>query len=178
MNLSSWTLVVYCCHLNDTEHLDDNSTFVQVMVWCHQATSLYLSHIDPVLYHHMASLGHSELNTVNWVIFGLNNGLMPFWHQAITWTNAAVIHLKMSRPKCLFSFKPEMSDKFNLSGAETGIFPERASSIMAVDGQAPYVTKTSAAMILTWHRINKSLSSLKDSSYARHFPFWEIIKKI
>ena len=50
---------------------DDQSTLVQVMAWCRQATSHYLSqcwpswpNVDPDLCHHMASLGHDELNNI------------------------------------------------------------------------------------------------------------------
>ena len=43
---------------------DDQSTLVQVMAWCRQATSHYLNHVDPDLCHHMASLGHSELTSL------------------------------------------------------------------------------------------------------------------
>ena len=42
---------------------DDKSTSVQVMAWCRQATSHYLSQcFDPDLCHHMASLGLNELS--------------------------------------------------------------------------------------------------------------------
>ena len=42
---------------------DGKSTLVQVMAWCRQATSHYLSQCwHPDLCHHMASLGHNELN--------------------------------------------------------------------------------------------------------------------
>ena len=40
---------------------DDNSTLVQVMAWCRQATSHYLSSVDPDLGRHMAALGPNEL---------------------------------------------------------------------------------------------------------------------
>ena len=40
---------------------DDESILVQVMAWCRQATSHYLSQCDHDLCHHMASLGHNEL---------------------------------------------------------------------------------------------------------------------
>ena len=40
---------------------DDRSTLVQVMAWCHQATSHYLTNVDPDLCRHMASLGLNEL---------------------------------------------------------------------------------------------------------------------
>ena len=40
---------------------DDESTLVQVMAWCPQAKSHYLKlFVDPGLFHHMSSLGHSE----------------------------------------------------------------------------------------------------------------------
>ena len=40
---------------------DDKSTLAQVMAWCRQATSHYLSQCWPHLCRHMASLGHNEL---------------------------------------------------------------------------------------------------------------------
>ena len=40
---------------------DEKSTLVQVMAWCRQATSHYLSQFDPDKCCHMASLGHNEL---------------------------------------------------------------------------------------------------------------------
>ena len=40
---------------------DDKSTLVQVMAWCRQATSHYLSLVDPDLCRHMVSLSHNEL---------------------------------------------------------------------------------------------------------------------
>ena len=43
------------------ELTDDQSTFVQVMACCRQATSHHLSNVDPDLCHHMASSGHNEL---------------------------------------------------------------------------------------------------------------------
>ena len=41
---------------------DDESILVQVMAWCRQATSHYLSQCWPRSHHHMASLGHNELS--------------------------------------------------------------------------------------------------------------------
>ena len=41
---------------------DDQSTLVQVMVWCRQATSHYLSQCWPRSMPHMSSLGHNELS--------------------------------------------------------------------------------------------------------------------
>ena len=43
---------------------DDRSTLVQVMAWCRQATSHYLSQCCL-----MASLGHNELRVRDWVFF-------------------------------------------------------------------------------------------------------------
>ena len=37
------------------------STLAQVMAWCRQVTSNYLSHADQDLYHQMTSLGHKKL---------------------------------------------------------------------------------------------------------------------
>ena len=47
------------------------STLVQVMVWCRQATSLTWANVDPDLCHHMASLGHTELNDPQRLILSL-----------------------------------------------------------------------------------------------------------
>ena len=41
---------------------DDESTLVQVMSWCRQTTSHYVSECWPTLYRHMASLGHNKLS--------------------------------------------------------------------------------------------------------------------
>ena len=41
---------------------DDQSTLVQVMAWCRQATSHYLIHVDPDRCRHTVSLGPNELN--------------------------------------------------------------------------------------------------------------------
>ena len=42
----------------------DQSTLVQVMAWCHQATSHYLSQCSPRFCCHMVSLGQNEL--IDW----------------------------------------------------------------------------------------------------------------
>ena len=42
---------------------DDKSTFVQVMAWCRQATSHYLSQCWPRSLRHMVSLGPNELTS-------------------------------------------------------------------------------------------------------------------
>ena len=42
---------------------NEKSTLVQVMAWCHQATSHYQCQFDPDICRHMASLGHNELNS-------------------------------------------------------------------------------------------------------------------
>ena len=44
------------------DHTDDKSTLVQVMAWCRQAASHYLSQCWPSLCLRMASLGHDELS--------------------------------------------------------------------------------------------------------------------
>ena len=41
--------------------IDDKSKLVQVMAWCRQATSHYLSQCWPRSLRHMVSLGHNEL---------------------------------------------------------------------------------------------------------------------
>ena len=52
------TFLLYECLLDFT---DDQSTLVQVMAWCHQATSHYLSQCWQISWRHMASLDHNEL---------------------------------------------------------------------------------------------------------------------
>ena len=39
---------------------DDKSTLVQVMAWCRQQRAITWLNVDPVLYRHMASLGHNR----------------------------------------------------------------------------------------------------------------------
>ena len=45
------------------DFIGDQSTLVQVMAWCRQATSQYSTwaDVDPDFCRHMASLGHNEL---------------------------------------------------------------------------------------------------------------------
>ena len=43
------------------DFIDDQSTLVQVMAWCRQATSHCFGQFWPDLSRHMASLGHNEL---------------------------------------------------------------------------------------------------------------------
>ena len=40
---------------------DDKSTLVQVLAWCHQATSYTWANVDPDLCNQLASLGLNEL---------------------------------------------------------------------------------------------------------------------
>ena len=40
---------------------DDKSTLVQVMAWCHRQQAITWASVDPDLWHHMTSLGHTEL---------------------------------------------------------------------------------------------------------------------
>ena len=67
---------------------DDMSTLVQVMAWCHQATSHYLGNVDSVPCRLTASLGHNELICcglvirscgVIWYIYPRPSGLLH-WH--------------------------------------------------------------------------------------------------
>ena len=55
-----------CCEIAliwmSLDFTDDQSTLVQVMACCHQATSHYLSRCCPDLCRPQASLGHNELN--------------------------------------------------------------------------------------------------------------------
>ena len=57
----SWEIALRWMPLNLADH---KSKSIQVMAWCHQATSHYLSQCWPVLCCHMAaSLGHNKLMT-------------------------------------------------------------------------------------------------------------------
>ena len=40
--------------------INEKSTLVQIMAWCHQATSHCQANVDPDLCRQMASLGHNE----------------------------------------------------------------------------------------------------------------------
>ena len=79
---------------------DDMSTLVQVMAWCRQASSHYLSQCWS---RSQSPYGVTRPQWVNsskrhdafmcwWLASGpwlvRNNGLSHIWHQAITWTNA------------------------------------------------------------------------------------------
>ena len=79
---------------------DDKSTLVQVMAWCHQATSHYLSQCWP---RSMSPYGISKpqwvKSTISWltvwpyginIIIGPGNGASPVRCQAIPWTNALI----------------------------------------------------------------------------------------
>ena len=54
-----------CCEIalrrKSLDLTDDKSTLVQVMAWCHHATSHYLNQCWPRSCRHRASLGHNEL---------------------------------------------------------------------------------------------------------------------
>ena len=65
-NLRDWRPLCSWRQVNAILNLtDDKSALVQVMAWCRQATSHYLSQCwpDPDQCRHAASLGHSELKT-------------------------------------------------------------------------------------------------------------------
>ena len=57
--------------MNARDLIDDESTMIQVMAWCCQATSQCLYQCYPDLCHYMGSLGHDKL-----IHFGL---WMPLW---------------------------------------------------------------------------------------------------
>ena len=58
------------------------STLAQVMVWCHQATSHYLSQCwpKPTVCFHMASLGHNELKYTS-----AQSSFSVFWFAGQLW---------------------------------------------------------------------------------------------
>ena len=56
---------------------DDKSALLQVMAWCHQAASHYLQvNVDPILCHHIASLGHSL-----WLSDAIVHRRAQYWHR-------------------------------------------------------------------------------------------------
>ena len=79
----------------------DKSILVQVMAWCHQATSHYLSQCWPssMLPYGVATrpqvVNSSPPNaayvSVNWVSIGSDNGLSPAQCQAIIWTSVGIL---------------------------------------------------------------------------------------
>ena len=81
---------------------NDKERLVEVMAWCCQATSHYLSQFSPKSLSGwtLASPGHNELT--HWgrvthicvgklTIIGSDNGLSPGRRQAIIWTNAGIL---------------------------------------------------------------------------------------
>ena len=61
----SCEIALRSCRWMSLDLTDDKSTLVQVMAWCRQATSHYLSQCWPIyLSPLMASLGPNELNTI------------------------------------------------------------------------------------------------------------------
>ena len=62
------------------DHTYEKSTLVQVMAWCRQATSHYLSQCWP------RSLSPYGITRPQWVDTGSGSGI-AWQHQAITWTN-------------------------------------------------------------------------------------------
>ena len=63
-NFGHWLLrylFLNCPPMNITVPYDDKSTWVQIMAWCRQATSITWANVDPDPCCHIASLGHNEL---------------------------------------------------------------------------------------------------------------------
>ena len=90
---------------------DEKSTLVQVMAWCHQATSHYLSQCWPSF---LSPYGIIRPQWVNWKpfnrcstnkpIIGSSNGLPSVWGQAIVWTNAIASSLSHPNLGWLYVF--------------------------------------------------------------------------
>ena len=106
---------------------DDRSTLVQVMVWCRQATSHYLSQC---WHRSMSPYGVTRPQWVNslWpsrvIPYGdidlgphwLRQWLVAWWHRAITWTNVDLsswmfcsIHLRANIQEVLMNLFHNMS---------------------------------------------------------------------
>ena len=89
---------------------DDQSTLVQVMAWCYQATSTcnYLSQCGPRSMSHLVSLapmgklrGRVMYICVSKVtLIGSENGLSPDWRQTIIWTNAGILSIRSLGTNC------------------------------------------------------------------------------
>ena len=106
---------------------DDQSTLVQVMAWCHQATSHYLSQYwpksllpygvtRPQWVNSLAPSGTKELGQ-HWFRWWL----VAWWHQAIIWTNVDIssvkfwgIHFKTISLQCLWYQSVECVAKFRI----------------------------------------------------------------
>ena len=117
--------------------MDDKSTLVQVMAWCCQATTNYLSQCDPHLCCHMVSSGHNVLThwglvmlyvSVNWtgVIVAPSNGLLSVWCQIINSLRGRVTHICISI--------------LSIIGSDNGLSPGRRQTIIW----------TSAGILLIW----------------------------
>ena len=77
--------------------MDTMSTLVQVMAWCRQAPSHYLTECWPDPWHHMVSLGQNKLSGViwhckcestvdqvmAWCLTAPNHYLIQYWHITI-----------------------------------------------------------------------------------------------
>ena len=86
---------------------DDKSTLVQVMAWCRQATSHYLSQCWPRCLSPYGITRPQGVNTLdviksrpvhaymsgNWVIMDSGEGLTPVQCQYISWTNAGLLSI-------------------------------------------------------------------------------------
>ena len=77
---------------------DDKSTLVQVMAWCRQASSHYLSQcwsrsvsakIASILLTHWGRVTHIFVG--NLTSLGPDNGLSPGRHQSIIWSDAGIL---------------------------------------------------------------------------------------
>ena len=76
--------------------IDDKSTLLQVMAWCCQAASHYLSQCWP---RSVLPYGVTRPQWVNLVKFDSDNGLEPVCCQIITWNKTGLLSIRLSGTK-------------------------------------------------------------------------------
>ena len=97
--IDGWGISCEIALLWMSQDFTDQSTLVQVMAWCHQATSHYLSQCWP----------RSPYGVTRPQEISVDNDLRPDRCQAITWTTADIIgqanHAEHISMKCCVRFK-------------------------------------------------------------------------
>ena len=63
---------------------DNQSSLVQVMAWCHQATSITWANVDPYHCHHMVSLDQNE--SIGVIALVLHHNIIVFCNISWIWT--------------------------------------------------------------------------------------------
>ena len=99
----------------------DKSTLVQVMAWCRQVTSHYLSNVDPELWRHVAAIGHNKNKAAR-----LLYHVIHLWRSLIITSNMRITLTHTQRFEIFIHdchlVTSRMSDSvFNVQGDQTRI---------------------------------------------------------